>query len=244
MSSTYLELTNQVAVQLNETALNSSNFASASGIYSAIKNAVNYSIDHINHQQFEWPFNFVEDNSQALTIGENFYSFPANYKVADWNSFYIYNDGTLNTDTKIIRLTSKDIFHKYGKDYDLNHTTSGITYPSFVFPWGNRGYGVTPVPDKAYVLKFNYWKNPTRLAAYNDTTDIPNQFDYVIVLGALWYLNIFKEDDQGSSLIKEKFENALKTMRTVLINVQEDVVDTRVNHTGRFGVYNNSIMTG
>ena len=49
----FLSLTNSVLYRVNETPLTSSNFSTATGVHSDVKNAVNMSINDINTQTYE-----------------------------------------------------------------------------------------------------------------------------------------------------------------------------------------------
>jgi hypothetical protein len=62
MAYNYLSLTNEVCRRLNETELTSSNFASTTGFYSQIKDAVNSSVRDVNQKHFSWPFNHNTDD--------------------------------------------------------------------------------------------------------------------------------------------------------------------------------------
>ena len=55
MAYDFLGLVNDVNRRLNEVELTSSNFSSATGFYSQIKDSVNSSIRYINQSEFKWP---------------------------------------------------------------------------------------------------------------------------------------------------------------------------------------------
>ena len=65
MAYDYLSLTNEVCRRLNETELTSSNFATATGFYAQVKDAINASIRDINQKHFNWPFN---PNTDDITL--------------------------------------------------------------------------------------------------------------------------------------------------------------------------------
>ena len=65
MAYNFLELVNSVARRLNETELTSSNFSTATGFYSQIKDAVNASIRDVNLYHEYWPYNH---NSETITL--------------------------------------------------------------------------------------------------------------------------------------------------------------------------------
>lgn len=243
-NSTYLQLTNKVLNHLNEVNLTSSEFASARGVHQAAKEAVQYAINRINTQHYRWPFNYTTGGSQTLTAGTLYYAIPSDCKILDWNSFYIDADGTVSTSNHKLKPINTDSYKRYGYITDLDNDTSGRGRPLYVMPWddtGNSsdlgvlsGWAVNPIPNAAYVVKFSYWQEPTQLSAHGDQTTIPSQYDHVILLGAMYYMHIFKENAQGMQMSEMRFEEEIKNMRKVLINKDyQDVYDTRVN----FGRY-------
>ena len=88
MATTYLTLTNRVLRELNETELTSSTFASSRGIQTAIKDFVNKGIHDIYNETGEIPLLYSR-TSQDLTVGDNEYNFPADFRKADMDSFVL-----------------------------------------------------------------------------------------------------------------------------------------------------------
>ena len=88
MATTYLTLTNRVLRELNETELTSSTFSSSRGIQTAVKDFVNKSIHDIYNETGEIPLLYSR-TSQDLTVGDNEYSFPADFRKADMDSFVL-----------------------------------------------------------------------------------------------------------------------------------------------------------
>jgi hypothetical protein len=88
MATTYLTLTNRVLRELNETELTSSTFSSSRGIQTAIKDFVNKGIHDIYNETGEIPLLYSR-TSQDLTVGDNEYDFPADFRKADMDSFVL-----------------------------------------------------------------------------------------------------------------------------------------------------------
>ena len=88
MATTYLTLTNRVLRELNETELTSSTFSSSRGIQTAIKDFVNKGIHDIYNETGEIPLLYSR-TSQDLTVGDNEYDFPADFRKADMDSFFM-----------------------------------------------------------------------------------------------------------------------------------------------------------
>ena len=86
MATTYLTLANSVLRELNETELTSSTFSSSRGIQTAIKDFINKGIHDIYNETGEIPLLYSR-TTQDLTIGDNEYSFPTDFRKADMDSF-------------------------------------------------------------------------------------------------------------------------------------------------------------
>ena len=88
MAYNYLDLVNEINRRLNEVELTSVNFLSAKGFYQTAKDAVNSSIRHINHEEFNWPWNHREEE-ETLSAGIMRYPYPEDAKILDEKSFRI-----------------------------------------------------------------------------------------------------------------------------------------------------------
>ena len=214
--ATFLELVNEVNRRLNEVELTTSNFASSSGFYAHAKDAVNASIRYINQSEFEWPFNH---NLQTLTLTANQsrYAFPADCKVINFNSFRIREDATIgNATTKLSSITYEEYLDKYvGQEYN---SSSGQGVPVNVVQAPSLEFILTPEPDKAYELIYEYYNFSADLVLNTDTTIIPDRFKHVITDGAMHYAYLFRGNTQDALVAKEKFDEGIKHMRSMLIN--------------------------
>ncbi len=113
MAYNYLELVNQVNRRLNEVELTSSNFATATGYYNSAKDSVNAAIRHINHEEFGWPWNHVEE-IDPLVPGVVRYGFPYDAKTVNMNTFRIKRDNSLNVSTRKLKVISyEEYLNKY-----------------------------------------------------------------------------------------------------------------------------------
>lgn len=233
--STYLDLVNNVLTRLNEVNLDASNFASARGIHQAAKIGVKNAIMQINAQRWEWPFNYAT-TTETLVAGTNLYSFEADYKIADWESFYIqagtYGDRVLTT-TRLWPIQRQE-WYKRHRHQDLDNVATGRDTPRMVFWDSSQKFGVTPNPDEAYVVVYNYWKNTTELDASSDSITVPTNFNWVIEQGALEEMYGFLDNDQRAALGKMSFKEGIDRMALLLLpqNIS-DMRDTRVNFGNR-----------
>jgi len=228
MAYDFLGLVNDVNRAVNEVELNSSNFSSVVGFYAHAKDAVNSSLRTINHQEYQWPFNHVTQED-TLTPGVIRYSYPANTKTLDMNTFRIKRDNTLgNATQRLDKLSYEDFLDKYAdSEYDTTNT-SIRKLPEKVFRTPAQEFGLYPPPDKAYTVVYEYYSLPTDLALHNDVPTVPEQFRRIIVEGALYHVFMFRGDNESAQLSLQKFNQGIKDMRGIYINRYEYLRDTRV----------------
>jgi hypothetical protein len=74
------------------------------------------------------------------------------------------------------------------------------------------------------------------LSAHGDSCTIPENYDWVVEIGALQDMYMFLDNDQRAALGGQDFEGAIMDMARVLIpQTIADVRDTRVNFgSGRY----------
>ncbi len=227
MPSTYLTLCNLVLRRLNEVEISASEFDSVRGVQALTKDSVKTAISRVNQAEFEWPFNAAE-HTETLIQGQEEYVWPEAFKVADWNSFQIQKNDSLNTGFKTLKLIERDEWYDKHRDDDYTSGNSGRDIPEYVFASHGNGYGVSPSPDKAYSVRFRYYLNFADLTVFNDQTRVPTSFDSVIVDGALYNMYMFKDNIEAAQAAFMSFEKGLKDLQTLYINNYEYVRDTRV----------------
>lgn len=217
MAYNYLDLVNEVLRSFNEVELTSSNFASATGFYARVKDAVNTSIRDINHTHYEWPFNHVTQEL-TLTAGTIRYNFPTDANTIDFDTFRIKENATFNNRTiKLAPIAYEDYLDRY-IDHEYTTETNKRTTPTFVFQTTDLQFGVIPAPDQAYVLVYEYYSVPTSLTAYSEVPVIPERFRHVIVEGAMFYCYMFRGNEQSANISKQRYEEGIKRMRSMLVN--------------------------
>ena len=228
MPSTYLDLCNTVLRRLNEVEISASEFDNVRGVQALAKDSIKTAVSKINQAEFEWPFNAAE-HTQLLVQGQEEYVWPDAFKVADWNSFQIQKNDSLNTGFKTLKLIERDEWYARHRDEDYDSGIYGRGVPDYVFASHGNGFGVSPSPNAAYSVRFRYYLNYADLTAFNDQTRIPTSFDSVVVDGALYHLYMFKDNTEAAQAAFMSFENGLKDLQTLYINNYEYVRDTRVN---------------
>lgn len=222
----YLSLTNEVLNRLNEVELTESNFDEAMGFQKAVKGHVNTAIRRINQQQYEWPFNHVQVR-QDLCPGVQLYDLPFDCKTVDWESFYILpgeKEGAVRL--RQLRYDEWMSLYRSSDEAALRDGTGGK--PSRVFRTQSMQFGVTPPPDAAYTVSYEYWRVPGDMIYAEDVTTIPEQFRWVIIEGALAESYKFRDNVEMSSMADAAFQQGLKDMRKLLVNHYDYVQGTAI----------------
>lgn len=241
MGSTYLSLTNRLLKRLNDVEITQSDFPSVRNLQATAKDAIVDSVRHINNYRTNWPFN-SEAGSQLLTVGQTEYDWPTEFANVDWDSFQIQKDDTLATRSRNLKYIPKDFWYSQLKDIDDDAGSEGRSVPEVVFMGSGSRFGVSPSPDQAYTVEYNYFKTPTDPVLFDDTVTIPTKFDYVIVAGAMYYMNQFKGDTESTDRIEAKLKEYLRDMVNQLLPNQDRAHVTRVNLGG--GTKSTHMWTG
>ena len=224
MAYDYLGLVNDVNRRLNEVELTSANFAGATGYYSFAKDSVNQAIRHIQQEEFEWPWNHVEE-TEVLTAGVARYSIPYDCKTINMNTFRIKRSSTLSVETFKLKVLS---YEEYLDKYADSEYNSSNTVPTHVVRTPSRELIFYPKPDKAYEVVYEYYRNSYDLELHDDVPSLPEQYRYVIIDGAMYNVYQFRGDMQAAQLAFDKFEQGIKQLRSLHINRTEYLRDTRV----------------
>lgn len=212
---------------MNEVEITSSDFSSVTGVQALAKDSVRDAIAKISQAEFEWPFNSAE-HTQVMAVGQEEYTWPTFFKVAEWNSFQIVKDDSISVSATSLNFIERDLWYRNYRDLDDNAGTTGTSIPEFVFPSHGNGYGVSPSPDKAYTVKFRYYLTHTGLDLFSDTSRVPTNHDAVIIDGALFYMYLFKDNMEAAQISAGSFQQGIKEMQSIHINKYESVRDRRV----------------
>lgn len=229
MAYDYIGLVNDVNRRLNEVELTSSNFATSTGYYSFAKDAVNSAIRHINQEEYEWPWNHVEE-TEVLVAGEVRYSLPYDAKTVNMNTFRIKRNATLGVETVKLKIMSYEEYLDKHADSEYNSSTGIRTVPTHVVKTPSRELIFYPSPDQAYEVVYEYFSLAYDLENSTDVPNLPEQYRYVITDGAMYYVYQFRGDLQAAQLSLAKFEQGIKQLRSLHINRTEYLRDTRVHY--------------
>jgi hypothetical protein len=229
MAYNYLELVNDLNRRVNETELDSSNFANSTGYYNTAKDAINSSIRLLNQETFQWPFNFIE-HEETLTPGTMRYVMPYNCKTMDFNTFRIKRDDTLGNVTSMLKkMDYEEYLSKYVDD-EYNDSPDTRTLPTHIIKAPGNQYIVHPSPDKGYEILFEMYTLPVDLILHSDVPSVPEAYRHIIIDGAMYYVQIFRNDSQSAQMSLGKFNEGVKNMRSIWINRFEYIYDNRVHY--------------
>ena len=156
MAYDYISLVNDVNRRLNEVELTTANFSTATGYYSFAKDAVNSAIRHVNQEEFEWPWNHVEE-TEVLVAGTARYSYPYDAKTINMNTFRIKRDNDLNVSTRKLKILSYEEYLDKYADSEYNSDSTTRTTPTHVARTPSRELILYPTPDNAYELVYEYF---------------------------------------------------------------------------------------
>ena len=215
--STYISLTNELLRRMGEVVMDSTEFDNARNIQALAKNAINSSIRELMHSAQEWPFS-LSTQTQTLTVGTGTYSFPTDTSTVDWDSFYLKKlTAANNQPSRLTVLTYTDYLNNHRPQEDTNGT-GGYGPAIAVYQTQESKFGVTPKPDQAYEIEYKYWSFPAALSADTDVAIIPDRFNGVLLDGAMFNMLMFRSNEQGATIFKEKFDIGIRTMRRLLLD--------------------------
>ena len=112
-------------------------------------------------------------------------------------------------------------FEEYVRIYkaiEENSGTGARSSPDLVYQTSEEKFGVTPLPDAAYVIEYVYYKFPADLSAFDDEMIIPDRFKYIIIDGAMVYMMRFRSNEQSAQIHQAKFQEGIKAMRRLLLD--------------------------
>jgi hypothetical protein len=232
--STFFELTNLLLRRLLETELTTSNFVSARSTQNTAKDCVRDAVDEILTRDKRWPF-FYQPGSQLLSVGVEEYTLPVDCESVDWKSFRLRKNDTLLIQTTPLMYLSRDEWFERYRPSDEDVGTDGRGAPQFVFnsDYGaSTSFGLTPSPDQAYTVDFQYYKFITSLDLYDDECIIPDRYNHVILDTALKYFYAFKDNLEQTSLWESRSEKAISRMKQNLIDPVDNMRSSVMNFGG------------
>ena len=230
MSTPYITLVNDLLRRMNEVTLdvNGDGFGTAKNVQAIAKDAINNSIREILQDGHQFPF-LKTTTTQTLTAGTGTYNFPVDTASVDWDTFYLRALASASSTAKALSVVSFEQYIKFYKAVEQNSGTSARTSPNIVYQTSEEKFGVTPIPDAAYVIEFVYYKFPADLSAASDPMIIPDRFKHIIIDGAMMYMMRFRSNEQSAQIHQQKFKDGIKSMRRLLLDDPLSIRSTVIN---------------
>ena len=252
-STSFLNLTNELLRELNEVALTAANFSDAVGAQQMVKDKVNLAYLDIVNAEPRWPFLSVAESglvdsfygtTSVDTVDEQRW-YPINdaaanhtedYTNVDWDSFYVTTIGVAGEVAPFVSRTLKyisvqewqDFFRDQENQDDAGDAIGGMPL-RVIRSFDNRNFGLSPIPDKVYAVKFFAYKQPTELVASTDQLVFPAVYRSVLLARARYYIWMFKHNYQASMIADTNYKEGLRSMRENLLGVTpENVRDDRI----------------
>lgn len=231
MAYDFQGLVNDVLLEVNESTLDTeTEFNAAVGFHKWVKNAVNWAINYIYFEEdCEWPFAKV-NGTVTCTIGQGDASTPLTLATAasyDWDSFYIpYMTGFTYPEQRRLPWITLNDYRANAFDSDMNNlntTTAFTTKPRNIVRAQDNKLIITPLPDAAYDINYEYFAYPVPLINATDTTLIPEMYRGVIGIGALYRVYRFRSDLEMANITLDDFKDQINQMRRLLIPQEESI---------------------
>ena len=221
----YLGLVNTINNRLNEVELTEANFNRAVGWYYQAKEAVNSALQHISHQEHEWPFYYNQEDL-VLTPGQVRYDYPVNCQNLRMDSFRLIDGVGINQHSIHLKNTDFEEVLQSNRNIDMDPSAIPQGRPHSVFRYPDMTFGVYPAPNSDYTLRYEWYSLPPTLEEPTDVPVIPQQWRHVITNGAMMYAYLFRGDTEASDKMERIFDTNIKLMRKVYENRYVNVRST------------------
>jgi len=219
VATTYITLVNDLLRRLNEVTLATSGdgFSTAKNVQAIAKDAINNAIREILQDGHQFPF-LKTTTTQTLTAGTGTYDLPDDMASVDWETFYLQALSSAGNTARSLPTIPFEEYVRIYKAIEENSGTGARSSPDLVYQTSEEKFGVTPLPDAAYVIEYVYYKFPADLSAFDDEMIIPDRFKYIIIDGAMVYMMRFRSNEQSAQIHQAKFQEGIKAMRRLLLD--------------------------
>jgi len=184
----------------------------------------------LNYNDYIDKYITQEDEISSTTLSQSHTDSVTTITVASTTGFsasgslYIGNEivsytaiGSSTTFTGVTRGSSSTTAAAHADAVVVTQFNQG-SIPQYVARTPDNNYLLYPYPTKSYQVDFEYYTFPTDLAAYGDTTTIPDRFAHVIVTGAMAFVYQYRGEIQQHQVSMQLFEDGIKNMQSLLVN--------------------------
>lgn len=198
--------------------MDTTQFDGARNVQALAKTAINSSVRELMHSAQEWPFALVTQTQTLATDGTGTYSFPTTASSVDWESFYLKKLSGGNNQPRRLPVLTYTQYLDERRPMEDETEAGGYGVPEAVYQTQENKFGVTPKADQAYQIEYKYWTIPNDMVGGDDECIVPSRFDNVILDGAMFQMMMFRSNEQGAAIYRDKFDNGIRTMRRLLLD--------------------------
>jgi hypothetical protein len=242
MAKTYLSMTNELLVEINEPEVTT--VSGALGIQKFVSNCVNRAYFDIVDAVDEWswlktaaPQNDYYGNTFVETVaGQRWYLMKAgstdvdtDYDSVNWDDFTLTTEGVSgksapHTINKLSFTTLSAWRQNYAASEEANKANSQ-TYSTplrVLRSSDGRRFGLSPIPDDVYRIYFFAYNRPSELVNDTDKVLFPEQYKPVLLARARYYIYQFKDNIAQSQLALDEYKKGLQNMADQLNSPQPE----------------------
>ena len=246
MAKTYLSMTNELLVEINEPELTS--VTSALGIQKFVSNCVNRAYFDIVDAQDTWSWlstsatqgNYNGNTFVETVAGQRWYllkqgssSVDTDFSNVDWDGFVLTEeDVSGKTEPYTIRnlpfvsLETWRDFYSVSENRDSSQANSNFGVPERIIrSEDNRHFGLSPVPNEVYRIYFYAYNRPSSLVNDTDKVLFPEQYKTVLMARARYYIYQFKDNIAQTQLALTEYNKSLDNMIEQLNAPQPNYVE-------------------
>jgi hypothetical protein len=246
MAKTYLSMTNELLVEINEPELTS--VTSALGIQKFVSNCVNRAYFDIVDAQDTWSWlstsatqgNYNGNTFVETVAGQRWYllkqgssGVDTDFSNVDWDGFVLTEeDVSGKTEPYTIRnlpfvsLETWRDFYSVSENRDSSQANSNFGVPERIIrSEDNRHFGLSPVPDEVYRIYFYAYNRPSSLVNDTDKVLFPEQYKTVLMARARYYIYQFKDNIAQTQLALTEYNKSLDNMIEQLNAPQPNYVE-------------------
>jgi len=233
MSKTYLSMTNELLVEINEPEVTT--ISGALGIQKFVSNCVNRAYFDIVDAQDTWSWlsssatqgNYNGNTYVETVAGQRWYllkqgssSVDTDFSNVDWDGFSLTEQGVSGkTEPYTIRnlpfvsLETWRDFYAEGEERDSSQTTPTYGVPERIIrSEDNRHFGLSPVPNGVYRIYFYAYNRPSELTNDTDVVLFPAQYKPVLLARARYFIYQFKDNIAQTQLALDEYKKGLDKM--------------------------------
>jgi len=246
MAKTYLSMTNELLVEINEPELTS--VTSALGIQKFVSNCVNRAYFDIVDAQDTWSWlstsatqgNYNGNTFVETVAGQRWYllkqgssGVDTDFSNVDWDGF-VLTEEDVNGKTEpytirnlpFVSLETWRDFYSVSENRDSSQANSNFGVPERIIrSEDNRHFGLSPVPDEVYRIYFYAYNRPSSLVNDTDKVLFPEQYKTVLMARARYYIYQFKDNIAQTQLALTEYNKSLDNMIEQLNAPQPNYVE-------------------